>query len=302
MNKTIEFSRGFKKSTIVKVIEEKISDWTKTLPETLAIRIKNNYILSGGAICSMLQGDLPNDYDIYLQDSSLAEDLANHYLKDYVSNSYIHLINTEVSENRVKIMIKSSGIVGEETDSKSYRYFEQLDPAEMKKFFKTYKKKEKPTYKPLNITSNAITLDGDIQIVLRFIGAPEQIHKTFDFVHATNYYTELDGLVTNKQALECILAKELKYQSSEYPICAMFRTRKFINRGWTITAGEMFKIAYDISQLDLNNIDVLAEQLTGVDQAYFLEIISILRKENIKDINRTYLFELIERVFDGIES
>jgi hypothetical protein len=53
----------------------------------------------------------------------------------------------------------------------------------------------------------------DLQIVLRFSGNVTQIHKTFDFVHATNYFTFEEGLVTNV-AVESILTKSLRYQGS----------------------------------------------------------------------------------------
>lgn len=49
--------------------------------------------------------------------------------------------------------------------------------------------------------------------------------------------------------------------------------------------------------LDLNNIDVLEEQLTGVDVAYFLEVISALRERDDKRVDNAYLVELIDRIF-----
>lgn len=61
----------------------------------------------------------------------------------------------------------------------------------------------------------------------------------------------------------------------------------------------MLKIGWDISKLNLNDIDVLKDQLVGVDAAYFHQMLSIL--ENNKDIDRTYLFEIINRVFDSVD-
>jgi hypothetical protein len=46
------------------------------------------------------------------------------------------------------------------------------------------------------LSQNAISLTEDLQIVLRFSGNVTQIHKTFDFVHATNYFTFEEGLQT----------------------------------------------------------------------------------------------------------
>ena len=103
-------------------------------------------------------------------------------------------------------------------------------------------------------------------------------------------------------AMESTLSKELKYIGSLYPICSMFRLKKFIKRGWTITAGEMLKIAWDINKLDLSKIDILQDQLVGVDAAYFNQIINILKSESNQSIDRTYIFELVNRVFDEYDA
>jgi hypothetical protein len=142
-----------------------------------------------------------------------------------------------------------------------------------------------------------------VQIVLRFVGPAEEIHKNYDFVHATNYYTAKTGLVLHQAALESILARELKYVGSLYPVCSIFRIKKFINRGWTITAGETLKILFDVHKLDLYNIDVLQDQLTGVDTTYFQALIDRLKASDRQGqpIERNYVFELINEIFDGTE-
>ena len=187
-------------------------------------------------------------------------------------------------------------------DTSDYKYFESQPIDALDDYLKkgaTAKKRK--SYTPAIFTSNAITLYDGIQIITCFTGTPDKIHKNYDFVHCTNYYTEKTGLVLNQDALEAILAQELRYVGSKYPIASMFRLRKFLNRGWTVTAGEMLKIAWDINHLRLDDPEVLEEQLIGVDYAYFREVISLLRKEGYdvtKPIDRTYLFEMINRVFD----
>lgn len=138
-----------------------------------------------------------------------------------------------------------------------------------------------------------------MQIVFRFFGDPEEIHKTYDFVHCTSYWDSADRkLVLRQDALEAILAKDLRYMGqSKYPICAMIRIRKFLHRGWKITAGQMLKIAWDISKLDLNSISVLEDQLIGVDTAYFTQLIEILREKDASQVDAAYLMEVIDRIF-----
>lgn len=298
----MDIKRGFKKRTIEKMIEEKINEWIKSLPENLRDKVRNNYIVTGGAIASMLIGEQPNDYDIYFKTDEVASAVANHYLnlmlKDQGSNGRVSKISAQIREGGggVSVMIKSAGILSDDSDIEQYKYFEYMSPKQIEQYFKKTPKEPKK-YSPIYISSNAITLAGDIQIITRFTGPPDEIHKNFDFVHATNYYTDQDRLVLNQKALETLLSRTLIYSGSLYPICAMFRTRKFIERGFTISAGEILKICYDVNKLDLDDMSILQEQLVGVDAAYFHEVLSILNEKSDREIDRTYLFEVINRVF-----
>lgn len=296
-----EKRRGFKRKTIESTIKEKMAAWIKTLPEDMQKDVKKDYIVTGGAIASMLLGELPNDYDVYFQTPDVALRVANHYISKLATSDKVSRIEAKIVDgNRVSILIKSAGILADNTNVEMYQYFETLSPREMDEYFKRDLKKEKEEpYKPALISTNAISLHNHVQIITRFIGAPSWIHTNYDFVHCTNWFTERDGLTLNQPALEATITKELKYVGSLYPLCSMFRLKKFIKRGWTITAGEMLKIGWDISKLDLNNPQVLRDQLVGVDAAYFSQLLSLLHAK--QDIDRTYLFECVNRVFDTDE-
>ncbi len=299
-----DVKRGFKKKTIAKAIRQKVAAWLNTVDDVpLRKEILENYILTGGAITSMLLGESPNDYDFYFIDSKVAAKVANYYLnpvKASTSNDKISDIYAEDRGNRVSIFVKSAGVVLDNTNLNQYDYFEGLSPAALDKYLDKSKMKTPEPYKPVVISTNAISLTKGVQLIMRFCGDPEEIHKNYDFVHCTNYYTEKTGLVLNQPALESILAKELKYVGSLYPLCSMFRLKKFIKRGWSVTAGEMLKIGYDIAKLNLDDPKVLQEQLVGVDQAFFGQLLDILRSdiEGGREIDRTYLAEVINRVFD----
>ncbi len=77
--------------------------------------------------------------------------------------------------------------------------------------------------------------------------------------------------------------------------------KKFIKRDWNISAGEILKIMFQISSLDLTDPDVLEEQLIGVDVAYFGKLIEILRGVDKDSITSDYLNTLIDRVFNEAE-
>lgn len=235
-------------------------------------------------------------------------------------------ITVEDYDGRIKIVVKSAGVASDSTGS--YHYFEgDPDGNEASKYLKSvfegneFQKRKPGSYAPILLTDNAITLSDDVQLVLRFYGDPEEIHKFYDFVHCTNYWTSWDDeVVTNKGALESLLARELRYVGSQYPICSIIRIRKFIKRGWTINAGQIFKMCVQLSamvtpqpegkkwyepnadNLLLDNMELLQDQLAGVDQAYFIEIIEHLKKppeegKDGKTLDQTYLFQLIDEVF-----
>jgi hypothetical protein len=160
----------------------------------------------------------------------------------------------------------------------------------------------KEKYRPVFMSDNAITLSNQIQLVIRFYGDADEIHKNYDFAHCTNYWESGNGNLTLRQdALESILARELRYVGSLYPVCSFIRTRKFIQRGWHINAGQMLKICLQISELDLTDLETLEDQLTGVDTAYFIQVIDYLKERQKKDENfkfgAPYLISIIDKIF-----
>ena len=317
----LEFKRAFKGKTIEMTIKNKIDHWLKSLElkgddikdadkeqnKKFIDAIKNDIVVTGGAIASMLGGYLPNDYDVYFKTITTATLVANYYISKLPIANNEKTSRAIVRDNAfggIEIMIKSAGVAGEEIIQDTYDYFEMMPKNSSEDYLNQIAVKTSGKYTVAFMTSNAITLTDSIQIITRFCGEPDTIHGNYDFVHCTNYWTYDGGLVTNPDAVMSILSRELKYVGSKFPICSLFRVRKFIERGWTITAGEIFKISWDVSKLDLNDYSVLREQLTGLDTAYFSEVLAILQEtvfKTEKEIDRTYLFELISRTFDKPE-
>lgn len=307
--------RGMKRKTIIQNINQKMDRWLKSISdETLREKVRNSYILTGGAITSMLLGDMPNDYDVYLDNVNVALELAEYYLKPFRESNQnkmiemiemiekIEKIEARTNKDGVSIFIKSAGILTDNTDTDSYEYLEQGDGyTRLESFLDKESFKEKKPYSVAMLTSNAISLHGNVQIILRFVGEASVIHENYDFLHVKNYYTVREGLVLNHHALEAILSKTLIYVGSKYPICTMFRIKKFLQRGWSITAGEMLKIAFDINKLDLEDRETFYDQLCGCDATYFTQLIDMLKTQERKDLDRSFLFEMIEKVFNEVD-
>lgn len=297
-----------KAKTIRKVLAAKMEEWVANVDDpAVASVISENAIITGGSIASMLLKETVNDYDVYFKTKEAAESVAKYYV-----NKYNSTVNPSIkpivicSEGRVSIKIQSSGTADERVDDTSYKYFEMLpeddirsseyiDPTELED--KNIIDDSKGKYRPVFMSSNAITLSNKVQIIIRFYGSPEEIHKNYDFIHCTCWWSSWDGnLFLNPDAMEALLARELRYQGSKYPLCSIIRTRKFIKRGFSINAGQYLKMCMQLSELDLTDIDVLEDQLTGVDAAYFRQVIEYLRDSG-KQFDAAYVCEIAERIF-----
>jgi len=312
------------KSKIIKqVIAKKVKSLLESVKDPIVRDLmEKNIIVTGGCITSMLLKEKVNDFDIYFRDKATTLEVAKYYVKEFHKNAGTmkhkggQKIPIDVREegDRIKIVVKSAGVASAEGTNK-YQYFEGIAPEdtqdaefieEILSIVKKDRDKEKDSevskYRPLFITSNAITLSDKVQLVIRFYGNAEEIHKNFDFVHVTNYWTSWDKkLELNKEALAAILSKELIYVGSKYPLCSIFRLRKFIQRGWHINGGQIVKMCFHVNDLDLANVEVLEDQLIGMDTAYFSVLIQALREDIEKSGNQTvnpnYVFNLIDKLF-----
>ena len=283
----------------------------------------------------MLLGESVNDFDMYLRTKEATVAVANYYVERFRANPPPHFhgtkeqfyvkveddgeeeyeakvlgsdpdnpqyeTKTRTLPGRVSIFIRSAGIAGENAnvsddamDAAEYvdhavEGAQDIDDAD----------KDKPRYRPVFLSSNAITLSNKVQVVIRFYGEPESIHQNFDFLHAMSYWTSWDNkLVLPAATLECLLSRTLIYCGSRYPVCSIFRVRKFLERGWRITAGQLLKIQMQVSMLDLEDIDVLEDQLLGVDTYYMMQIIEILRERFPEGrVPPAYLLALIDKFF-----
>jgi hypothetical protein len=304
--------------TIKKNIQSKLEEWlTSITDQSLKNELKKNILVSGGSIASMFLNEEVNDYDVYLKDINVVKNLCQYYVKN--NPSIIVLDGREKAKLVSKLeedykeffaLVKANDDEDGSIEDINNAYaisVRNLKEDQIKLFFDgknggyamDYEEDKKTPYRPVYFSPNAISLSDNLQIVIRFHGDNEAIHSTFDFIHATNYFTFEDGLVTNKEALESLLTKQLKYSGSLYPLTSIIRVRKFIKRGWNIGAGELLKIMFQISELDLKNPDVLEEQLIGVDVAYFDNLISILRGVSEEKMTSAYLNAIIDRVFDS---
>lgn len=306
-------SKGIKKH-----LNHKIEEWLETIDDKdLVCKLRHNVLVTGGALVSLLNNEDPHDYDVYIKSYGILKELANYYTHKWNStHPGKAMVNIETDDydssiapenKRVRCFIKSAGAVMDEdesgidddsepVDQEPYTSENEDDPT------KPNPNIDKPKYRPRYFSTNAITLSDKIQIVIRFWGPVEEIHKNYDFVHCTCSFDYETGKVNLPvEALECIMNKELRYVGSRYPLCSIIRTRKYIQRGYSINAGQYLKMCLQLNELNLKDLKVFKDQLTGVDSAYFDEAISYMERKHEEDpsfeLTTPYLIEVINKIF-----
>ena len=238
-----------------------------------------------------------------------SQELLDWYnISDLSESKAVLIYNT--SPDRVKLIIPSDGVVetNGEGDTDAINAAEELGVTEIVSELDEIEadkiiEKENKKYFPVFISSNAITLSDKIQLVVRFYGEPSEIHDTYDFEHTKAYFDfGKNELVIPERVWELTVNKTLIYSGSKYPVASLFRIRKFINRGWNINAGQILKIAMQVSELDLMDIRVLEDQLIGVDSLYFMNMIEQFRRKQIADpefsLTPDYVLSIVDKVFN----
>lgn len=259
------------------------------------IKLKSSIIVSGGCITSLLLGEEVNDYDIYFKDKTIINSLIDYYINIF---NDINKTDWNYSKKFNCIYKFKNESIGLNVESLSFEEFKnKVDIVNAISSRGIIDNKNK--YQPICITSNAISLTDKIQIITRFYGEPEEILSNFDYIHTNNYFDyNLKQLVLKQEAIESILTKQLVYVGSKYPICSLIRSRKFINRGWFISAGEYLKMSFQINKLNLFDINILKEQLIGVDAKYFIKFLENLNL--YENLNSVDIFALLNDVFEEV--
>jgi hypothetical protein len=313
-----------KTKTIERVCRKAMEAWVASLPKELQQDVADDLILTGGALASLFLGEPVNDWDVYFRDSATARQVAEHYVSQFIAappstlegNPILGQVQVVARGDHVAVMVKSTGVLTEHSGDAQYHYFEAFtdsDPERAAEYAQVIFGVDRRSdygkdkdYWPVALSGNAITLAREnrklppVQVILRFSGDPADIHKSFDWAHVTNYWTFPDGLATNTEALECLLARELRYMGSQYPLAALLRSYKFVQRGFMRPhAGHLLVLALQLAKLDWDDPRVWEEQLTGVDFAYFREVIERIRKllaegVGMQEIISTYLVQIVE--------
>ena len=267
---------------IAERLDKEVVKWVSSIKNEEVRKVaKQNAIVAGGAIASLIQGEEPKDIDIYFRSPDAAAMVLGYYINNYMENSNIGYYERKCGPEdlpgvTITFPTRDAMWVGPKVELSVGCSKEGSDDGLVTS------SDTKNEYTPKCLTASALSLTNGVQLIHRFCGPPERITDTFDFVHCTGTFDcELYKLNISREVYHSIVNKRLIYIGSRYPVCSLFRIRKFIHRGWHIGAGDVLKMAIQVSQLDLLKYEVLVDQLIGVDYLYFLSLINSLSEESL---------------------
>jgi hypothetical protein len=139
-----------------------------------------------------------------------------------------------------------------------------------------------------------------VQLITRFSGQANEIFDWFDFTITHGAYDFEDKrFYFGIRFFPDLAKRRLVYSgASQYPICAMYRTGKYVKRGYELPGATTMHIALSIVQLKIENYKDLKEQLMGIDTIYLQKLLD--KKDPASPVNYGEFvyeaFQLIDRI------
>jgi hypothetical protein len=115
-----------------------------------------------------------------------------------------------------------------------------------------------------------------VQLITRFSGSPEELFDNFDFTITTGAYQfSKDRFQFGDRFFTDIASRRLTYLGrSKYPICALFRTKKYQERGYKLPGSTVMHISLSIVRLEITTYKELKQQLLGIDTIYLQDLLN----------------------------
>lgn len=114
-----------------------------------------------------------------------------------------------------------------------------------------------------------------VQLITKFTGEPADIFEYFDFT-ITNcaYDFKAQSFAFGPRFFADLGKRVLVYAGkSYYPICALHRINKYIEKGFRAPRSTLMHIALSIVQLNITSYRQLKEQLMGIDTSYLTNLL-----------------------------
>ena len=189
---------------------------------------KANVILAGGSLTSLITKTEINDFDIYFRNKKDIMFVLRHIFGNYNDDAY----NYKINDNDILFLGNH--------------------------------------YEAISLTSKSITFSiNNIQLQLihfDYFNSPKEIFNSFDFYcNMIAYDFKTGKFSSDENFFSSVASREIEFNhKTKFPINSLIRTRKYIERGYSLSTKQYLKIALAISELNIKSWNELKEQICGI--------------------------------------
>lgn len=133
------------------------------------------------------------------------------------------------------------------------------------------------------------------QFVKVLTGSMRNVVDNFDFTICMGAWSQQHGFLLDESFLHHLSQRRLVFNiNAAYPICSLYRARKFIKRGFTMNGIEAIKLGLTIQNLDLSTYAELRKQLMGIDTLFLKDLTDSLKGQEQKEYDKKEFFEMLD--------
>jgi hypothetical protein len=119
-----------------------------------------------------------------------------------------------------------------------------------------------------------------LQLIKVVTGTPEAILDGFDFTICQGAFHLERGFIFGDDFFQHLAQRRLVFNiNAGFPICSLYRSRKFIKRGFSLSGIEAIKLGLCIQSLKLETYKDLRRQLMGIDTLFLKDLTDSLKGE-----------------------
>lgn len=128
----------------------------------------------------------------------------------------------------------------------------------------------------------SIVLGGHrVQLVKVLTRTPSEVISSFDFTICQAAFDPDDGFIFGADFFQHLAQRRLVFNvKAEYPICSLYRARKFMKRGFSLSGIEAIKLGLRIHSLKIETYRDLRAQLMGIDTLFLRDLTDSLKGED----------------------
>jgi len=209
----------------------------------------NKCIVAGGTITSIFSNKKINDYDIYFSNPENLHFLFSNAKNKFQIEEHIHTaLNFNTQNIPIKVLFISDCAISVNIDGLKFQFIH------LPEFIKTN---------------------------------PKEIIDKFDFTVCMGAYSfSQQTFILNENFSKHLAQRILVFNTnSDYPFSSLYRTVKYLRKGFAISGVEMLKIGLKCHSIKIDNLKDLKKQIMGVDVILLKQLLDQMESDQKYDFN-----------------